>query len=193
MIFCDWDLSFSYCHCCYLQWLKQQESEWHIGYGTSLWRRNCSGNAKMVLSLGVFTLSWEQWAAHKNLLEGNEIVEFRNVIGLKTSSIIQKYITHLQNVQWAFLLKLFAFSVKQGLLPLIQRVSFPNPLSHALPEWRTWGQRCRGPQEAASVITPKPSSAPWPLTNPREMVEAVNRSGGKQYAWFLSALNVDLV
>lgn len=101
----------------------------------------------------------------------------------RTENILHysKYITHLQNVQRAFLLKLFSFSVKQGLLPLIQLVSFPNPLSHALPECRTWGQGCRGPQEAASVITPKPSSAPWPLTNPREM-EAVNRSGGKQYA-----------
>ena len=106
--------------------------EWHNGYGTSLWRRNCSGNAKMDLCLGVFTLSWERWTTHRNLLEGNEIVEFRNVIVLKTSSIIQKYITHLKNVQRAFLLKLFTFSVKQSLLPLIQLVSFPNPLRHAL-------------------------------------------------------------
>jgi len=60
----------------------------------------------MVLCLEVSTLSWGRWAAHKNLLEGNKIVEFRNVIGLKTSSIIQKYITHLKNVQRAFLLKL---------------------------------------------------------------------------------------
>ena len=167
--------------------------EWHNGYGTSLWRRNCSGNAKMDLCLWVFTLSWERWATHRNLLEGNEIVEFRNVIVLKTSSIIQKYITHLKNVQRAFLLKLFAFSVKQSLLPLIQLVSFPNPLHHALLNAEHGGGAAENLRRRHQRSTHKPSYAPWPLTNPRELVHAISRSGGRWYTWFLSTLNVDVV